>query len=559
MMEKPTSNDIVSSIFKRFEGKYISMPELRIEVKKLARGLDFQEPADPERNARAFYADGILQKNDASYYCYDSSKISSSLVQRFNQFQYLYDRLPKNFKPTAFIKIPLGKVPENENAVNFISSEIEKYKSNYGTYGLHYAILKYALELAEKNVSNKELCEKSKIGDSYTSEISKMKSIFDIIKQRNEIDYSSDNKINDSQIDEISELKKQQTSYISNNSQIIYYGVPGSGKSHKIDNELETKIQDKNQREQQVMRVVFHPEYTNADFVGQILPVLDSSGVNYKFKAGPFTRILKRALKNPNQPYYLIIEEINRGNAAAIFGDLFQLLDRNSDGWSSYPIENLDINSFIRSKDDSYNDKKEIESTVKVGNMDFTENTEIQLPPNLSILATMNTSDQNVFTLDNAFQRRWNMELVENTFGSGSENQKNALLENSKVTWENFQTQINKKISGIAQENNLSSMVDKRLGCWFVKASEDKEGKFIIKEEAFKNKILKYLWDDAFKFNHEVFVESENFEDLLKKVDMQKSDFGVFKEIQFAENNNDGHVELDLASSESVDSESSSE
>lgn len=322
--------------------------------------------------------------------------------------------------------------------------------------------------------------------------------------------------------------------------QIIYYGVPGSGKSHMINKTLSDKIKDEKQREQQVVRVVFHPEYTNADFVGQILPVMNEGGVDYRFKAGPFSRILKRALKNPGNPYYLIIEEINRGNAAAIFGDLFQLLDRNIDGWSSYPVENLDINSFLRSESDSYNDKSTT-SSVKIGAIDFDENTGIRLPPNLSILATMNTSDQNVFTLDNAFQRRWEMKLVENKFdGEESQYQKNAIIEGSSVSWEQFQTEINAKISEVSIENNLSSMVDKRLGCWFVKAVKKGNGSFEIKEEDFKNKILKYLWDDAFKFNREVFETAENFEELLKKVNMENPNFGIFKDLNFKGNQNAG-------------------
>ena len=321
--------------------------------------------------------------------------------------------------------------------------------------------------------------------------------------------------------------------------QIIYYGVPGCGKSNKIDEETGNIPDEKK------MRVVFHPEYTNADFVGQILPVQTPDGIDYRFKAGPFARILKRALKNPSQPYYLIIEEINRGNAAAIFGDLFQLLDRKSDGWSSYSVENLDLNSFIRSNDDKYSDK-DVKTSVPIGSLSFTENTSIHLPPNLSILATMNTSDQNVFILDNAFQRRWDMVLVKNEFGKAEtqeeqkniDQQKTALIEGSEITWENFHKTINEKISQFSKENNFSSMIDKRLGCWFVKAipnENDETKKYIITEKSFKHKILKYLWDDAFKFSREdIFEDADNFEALLEKVKMDEPNFGIFKNIDFS-------------------------
>lgn len=317
-------------------------------------------------------------------------------------------------------------------------------------------------------------------------------------------------------------------------TQIIYYGVPGSGKSHKIDEET------KNLPEDQKMRVVFHPEYTNADFVGQILPVQAPDGIAYLFKAGPFSRILKRALKNPDKPYYLIIEEINRGNAAAIFGDLFQLLDRNSDGWSSYSIENMDINAFIRSSDDKYSDKN-APSSVQIGNITFTENTSIRLPPNLSLFATMNTSDQNVFTLDNAFQRRWDMKLVENKFeGKDAENQRNAKIGGTEVTWENFQTFINKKISESSSSVGMSSMEDKRLGCWFVKETDEK-----ISKEKFAEKVLKYLWDDAFKFNHDdIFNIQENasFESIVEKFkgkENESCDWSIFKDTSFVQSANE--------------------
>lgn len=349
--------------------------------------------------------------------------------------------------------------------------------------------------------------------------------------------------------------------------QTIYYGVPGCGKSNKIDEETI------NTSDEQKMRVVFHPEYTNADFVGQILPTNVDGNVEYKFRPGPLSKILRRAYLHPDKKYYLIVEEINRGNAAAIFGEYFQLLDRiaakkevpangytYTEGWSSYSIENEFINWYIRenlyadvnhklqNEDDGIAKKSDDESqkAIEIGNLHFSANTGIRLPPNLSILATMNTSDQNVFILDNAFQRRWDMVLVKNEFGKAKteeeqknvDQQKTALIGDSQITWETFQKTINEKISQFSKENNFSSMIDKRLGCWFVKAVPDKNdanGKYIITEDSFKNKILKYLWDDAFKFCHEdVFEDADNFEALLEKVKMDNPDFGVFKNVDFS-------------------------
>lgn len=350
-------------------------------------------------------------------------------------------------------------------------------------------------------------------------------------------------------------------------AQTIYYGLPGCGKSNKIDEETI------NTSDEQKMRVVFHPEYTNADFVGQILPTNVDGNVEYKFRPGPLSKILRRAYLHPDKKYYLIVEEINRGNAAAIFGEYFQLLDRiaakkevpangytYTEGWSSYSIENEFINWYIRenlyadvnhklqNEDDGIAKKSDDESqkAIEIGNLHFSANTGIRLPPNLSILATMNTSDQNVFILDNAFQRRWDMVLVKNEFGKAKteeeqknvDQQKTAQIGDSQITWETFQKTINEKISQFSKENNFSSMIDKRLGCWFVKAVPDKNdanGKYIITEDSFKNKILKYLWDDAFKFCHEdVFEDADNFEALLEEVKMDKPDFGVFKNVDFS-------------------------
>ncbi|SHK12607.1 AAA domain (dynein-related subfamily) [Fibrobacter intestinalis] len=224
-------------------------------------------------------------------------------------------------------------------------------------------------------------------------------------------------------------------------SQIIYYGVPGCGKSNKIREQLKD-VPEKNK-----VRVVFHPEYTNAEFIGQILPKVNGH-VTYEFTPGPFTQIIKRAYLNPNEHFYLVVEEINRGNAAAIFGDTFQLLDRLkagetdslgndpanaavntfTEGWSQYFVQNDDVNAYIRGN----------ENSIQIGNICFDSNTAIRLPPNLSILATMNTSDQNVFTLDNAFQRRFDMELVRNEFDltqPAVNAQYNAEIDDTGIKW----------------------------------------------------------------------------------------------------------------------------
>lgn len=353
---------------------------------------------------------------------------------------------------------------------------------------------------------------------------------------------------------------KLPDSYLLSHDQTIFYGVPGCGKSNKIKSILDEaerggKISDK---DEQVVRVVFHPEYTNADFIGQIVPKRDKDGhIDYSFEAGPFAKILRRAYLNPEKPYYLIVEEVNRGNAAAIFGDMFQLLDRfgadgseetNSntygEGWSAYSVNNADINWYIRNGADESesgeqnaavevisNTTENPYSEIKVGGIAISANTGLRLPPNLSILGTMNTSDQNVFTLDNAFQRRWNLVLIENDFpGEGDETwsesvraQRDAKIEGTEVSWNTFRTEINKIIAQEAVSTGLSSMEDKRLGCWFVKNTGGE-----ISKELFANKVLKYLWDDAFKFSRpKVFGSYTTFEEVRKDFVGSKA-FSVF-------------------------------
>ena len=322
---------------------------------------------------------------------------------------------------------------------------------------------------------------------------------------------------------------------VQGGTNILLYGVPGSGKSWTIEHEYchEDSV---------VERLVFHPDYTNADFIGQILPVVDAEKqVTYEFTPGPFTTILKDAYTHPTCEYILIIEEVNRGNAPAIFGEVFQLLDRTVEPKTAegitYPIGTSEYgitHKYMAEK--IYGDP-----THKV-----------RIPSNLSIVGTMNTSDQNVFTLDTAFQRRWRMRLIENNFDNVRASLANAQILDTEVTWKTFCEKINGIIVG--NKAKMASAEDKRLGIYFVHESDvtfdqraipsegdpsllteyndllrieatgdipdDKKQRLAIIREAlmhnrmFPEKVIKYLWDDAFKFNPEALFDTDNMESL---------------------------------------------
>ena len=272
---------------------------------------------------------------------------------------------------------------------------------------------------------------------------------------------------------------------------ILLYGVPGCGKSH----EIKTKYcSDDNYME----RVVFHPDYTYSDFVGQVMPISDGTNISYPFIPGPFTRILRKATKpeNKDNMYYLVIEEINRGNAPAIFGDIFQLLDRNIKGESEYGITNADIAEKV------YGDKEQ----------------KVKIPGNLTILATMNSSDQNVFTLDTAFKRRWKMRSIKNDIEGCKHG--DIKICGTSISWKEFATKINEIIIELGKDNLGSE--DNRLGAYFVKRET------LNNPEEFAEKVLMYLWNDAIKYDRDkVFVST--YRTLDELIDGFKKDkFNVF-------------------------------
>lgn len=284
---------------------------------------------------------------------------------------------------------------------------------------------------------------------------------------------------------------------------VVLYGVPGCGKSYAIRGKISEACKvigvDANyeqfSKNGQIQRVVFHPDYTYSDFTGQILPKVDSGTVSYNFTPGPFTKILEKATKDQTKkPYFLIIEEINRGNAAAIFGDLFQLLDRDDKGKSEYEIDSHEIGKEVNENHES----------------------KIRIPANLWIFATMNTSDQNVFPLDTAFQRRWDMELIRNEFTEAAHEFQ---IGDTGAQWKAFAEAVNKLLTG---GSSLTSE-DKRLGAWFIKKT--------VTRELFANKVLKYLWDDAFKFNRDKLFNTQKSETLEAVIDNFTKENGVMEGI----------------------------
>ncbi|MBQ7880367.1 MAG: AAA family ATPase [Clostridia bacterium] len=277
----------------------------------------------------------------------------------------------------------------------------------------------------------------------------------------------------------------------NNAGNVIFYGVPGSGKSYEINELLKN--------ESNVDRVLFYPEYSYSDFIGQLLPVVEKVGnkenVTYKFVPGPFTTILAKALINRKENHYLIIEEINRGNAPAIFGDIFQLLDRRETkhnkyevGDSEYPVNNKVILDYWKSEN-----KKAISA--------LNEQDKLFIPSNLIIFATMNTCDQNVFTLDTAFKRRWLMHRIPNDFDETNSDpilkEPIASTENKgggkKWYWGAFARAINDQI--VNDEDSINAE-DKQLGVHFVKKMELKST-----SDVFAEKVFMYLWEDVVKYN----------------------------------------------------------
>lgn len=357
--------------------------------------------------------------------------------------------------------------------------------------------------------------------------------------------------------------------------QKILFGSPGTGKSYRVKNQIipnQLNITDQSN----IITTVFHPEYTYGDFMGKLMPLTDDKQkVSYTFYTGHFLKALGRAYTNiirshrdyestkekvkedyrlklrtvselashgklntsqekeldrlydlvekptPNN-VVLVIDELNRGNSAAIFGTVFQLLDRAKDGWSEYPItisglenigllKEIGLSTFYAtdSSDKKYRfegkecSKKEYEEKVEWIFEDLEENkkvnlldlNKIKLPPNLSILATMNTSDNSIYFMDSAFKRRWDWEFV-NIEDDGQRNvvssRRVKLYNNDTCAWNDFVDKLNEFIR--SHYKTVRKIEDKQIGYFFINEET-------ITEEHIKNKLMFFIWDSVFSNN----------------------------------------------------------
>lgn len=253
--------------------------------------------------------------------------------------------------------------------------------------------------------------------------------------------------------------------YIKDSHQLIFYGAPGTGKSYELNKRAKDSFSENN-----IERVTFHPSLTYGAFVGSFKPYSKDEKITYKYIAGVFIRHLVKALKNENENYLLIIEEINRANTAAVFGDMFQLLDRKDNGESEYEISISD-------------ELKEYLDKESVNNL---KNNKLYLPNNFYIWATMNNADQGVMPLDTAFKRRWNFEYM--PLDADSEDKKLSEIEEK---WNELRKAINEKLL------SLGINEDKLLGFYFLngKALENEENYL----KALQNKVLMYLYEDVLR------------------------------------------------------------
>jgi hypothetical protein len=444
------------------------------------------------------------------------SKTSSRKSKEINTF---YSEYPEN----TYIAAMSG---EKIFAIGYLSSKYY-YEENYNENGAHRRHVKWIKIFKEPKILP------IKEGEQTTfyrfSENENLIYLYSLV---------NDNKIKiDKEINENNQIKEKYVGYKSKfpRNRIIF-GAPGTGKSYTLNEERKELLGDVNETNYE--RVTFHPDYTYANFVGTYKPVpcKDNNGndaITYKYVPGPFMRIYVKALKNSRtdnvQPFLLIIEEINRAKVSAVFGDVFQLLDRDDNEVSEYPIEaSEDIKKYL---------------VEQLGGK-ISDYEKIYIPDNMFIWATMNSADQGVFPMDTAFKRRWDFTYI--GINENEENIKNKYVvlgkgdNERRIEWNELRKAINDKLSSF----NINE--DKLIGPYFIyknviEADENNNIDANTFISTFKGKVLMYLFDDAAKQKRESLfakdIDTKKYSSICEAFD-EKGVFVFCSEIsnQFSKN-----------------------
>lgn len=299
---------------------------------------------------------------------------------------------------------------------------------------------------------------------------------------------------------------------------LIFFGAPGTGKSYQLNEEAKKSFSKKN-----IRRVTFYPDYTYSQFIGgyRPFPLLGEKGqptgeITYDFVPGPFLRTYVQAVQNPSTPYLLIIEEINRANAAAVFGDLFQLLDRNEGGRSVYDLSvPVDMQLYLKWRIPEFHTNDQMGTTPEEHLSYYREDTRlldetmrISIPPNMYIWATMNSADQGVFPMDTAFKRRWDFHYIGINEGADADISGMRLSDikvpcgKRTVKWNDLRVAIN----DFLLSDGIHVNEDKLLGPFFISPTSLARDEFT---QIFKDKVLLYLYEDAGKTKHTRLFRSD--------------------------------------------------
>jgi hypothetical protein len=350
--------------------------------------------------------------------------------------------------------------------------------------------------------------------------------------------------------------------------QRILFGPPGCGKSYRVRLEAKSELGIEAKNSRRFIETTFHPEYSYGDFTAKLLPHSSSRAqkysvagspldgaeiyehspapkIEYRIHVGPFIKALAVAYACED-PVLLAIDEINRGNCAHIFGDVFQLLDRGADGWSEYGVDMSDLFQLALQQElrqfgkamadlpDRLKVKDEHSETVQF---------KLKLPPNLSILATMNTSDESVYYMDTAFKRRWDflyMPWESDADKPGYTEHAAALIEGTTHTWRDLLAKLNAYIADNFVGRNVD---DKQVGIWFLKSRLVPSQELAPQLEALRAKLLQLIgvfahaqWVSLFP-NAKLYDRSDSYlETFSVKQDFEKYGIGWPSDVEWQPN-----------------------